>query len=241
MPVRGDIRSVQVPGAVDGWLSLHERHGRLPLDEVLAPAIELASEGFAASLMLALASHLVHAVPGAGELCPDGPLAVGQTVRLPGIARTLRAIARQGRDGFYRGEFGQGLLELGAGHFAPTDLAACAALWSTPLRATAWGHDLWTVPAPSQGYLTLAGATVAEAAGLGNDPDAPEWAHLLVESWRAVGHDRPDGVVRGGRRRRAPRPGAPGRRRRTRRRRTDGPARRQAGPRHGRARCGPFR
>jgi len=191
MPVRGDIRSVQVPGAVDGWLALHERYGRLPLDEVLAPAVELAEEGFAASILLALSSHLVHALPGADELCPDGPLAIGQTVRLPGIARTLRAIARHGRDGFYQGEFGRGLLDLGHGHFAPADLATSAAAWSTPLRAVAWGHDLWTVPPPSQGYLTLAGAAVAQAAGLGTDPDDPQWAHLLVETWRAVGHDRP--------------------------------------------------
>jgi gamma-glutamyltranspeptidase/glutathione hydrolase len=191
MPVRGDIRSVQVPGAVDGWLALHERYGRLPLDEVLAPAIELAGEGFPASIMLALASHLVHALPGAGELCPDGPLAIGQTVRVPGIARTLRAIAREGRDGFYRGEFGRGLQELGRGHFAPEDFAAGAASWHRPLRAAAWGQELWTVPPPSQGYLTLAGAAVAEAAGLGTDPDDPQWAHLLVETWRAVGHDRP--------------------------------------------------
>src|SRR5271165_765084 len=70
MPLRGDVRSVPVPGAVDGWLALHERFGRLPLGDVLAPAIELASDGFAASVMLALASHLVHALPGAGELCP---------------------------------------------------------------------------------------------------------------------------------------------------------------------------
>ena len=191
MPLRGDIRSVQVPGAVDGWLALHERYGRLPLPDVLAPAIELAEEGFPASIMLALASHLVHALPGAGELCPDGPLAIGQTVRLPGIARTLRAIAHHGRDGFYGGEFGRGLLHLGGGHFAPADFATSAAAWSTPLRANAWGHDLWTVPAPSQGYLTLAGAVVAQAAGLGSDPDDPQWAHLLVETWRAVGHDRP--------------------------------------------------
>ena len=68
MPLRGDIRSVQVPGAVDGWLALHERHGRLALAEVLAPAVELAERGFAASIMLAMASHLVHALPGAGEL-----------------------------------------------------------------------------------------------------------------------------------------------------------------------------
>jgi len=191
MPLRGDIRSVPVPGAVDGWLALHERYGRLPLAEVLAPAVELAEEGFPASLLLALASHLVHALPGAGELCPEGPLAVGQTVRLPGIARTLRAIARHGRDGFYQGEFGRSLQELGGGHFAPADFSTSAAAWSTPLRATAWGHDLWTVPPPSQGYLTLAGAVVAQEAGLGADPDDPQWAHLLVETWRAVGHDRP--------------------------------------------------
>ncbi len=197
MPVRGDIRSVQVPGAVDGWLALHERYGRLPLEAVLAPAIELAQEGFPASIMLALASSLVHALPGAAELCPDGPLDIGQSVRVPGIARTLRAIARGGRDGFYRGEFGRGLLELGGGHFAPADFMTSTADWCTPLRVRAWGHELWTVPPPSQGYLTLAGAAVAEAAGLGTDPDDPQWAHLLVETWRAVGHDRPAALYDG--------------------------------------------
>jgi gamma-glutamyltranspeptidase/glutathione hydrolase len=192
MPLRRDIRSVQVPGAVDGWLALHERHGRLPLDRVLAPAIELAEEGFPASIMLAFASHLVHELPGAGELCPDGPIEVGATVRLPGIARTLRAVAREGRAGFYGGEFGRGLLELGAGHFSPADLAASAAQWCPPLHLTAWGHQLWTVPPPSQGYLTLAGAAVADMAGLGAETTDPEWAHLLVEAWRAVGYDRPE-------------------------------------------------
>src|SRR5580700_4763688 len=119
MPLRGDIRSVQVPGAVDGWLALHERYGRLPLAEVLAPAIELSEEGFPASIMLALASTLVHALPGAGELCPDGPLDIGQRVRVPGIARTLRTIGAEGRSGFYQGEFGRGLLDLGAGQVVP--------------------------------------------------------------------------------------------------------------------------
>ncbi len=192
MPLRRDIRSVQVPGAVDGWLALHERYGRLPLDEVLAPAIELAEEGFAASIMLALASHLVHGLEGAGDLCPDGPLEVGQRVRLPGIARTLRAIASGGRDAFYEGEFGRGLHALGDGHFAADDFATSLAQWCAPLQLRAWGHDLWTVPPPAQGYLTLAGASVAEMLGLGEDPDDPLWAHLLVETWRTVGHDRPD-------------------------------------------------
>ncbi len=113
-------------------------------------------------------------------------------MRLPRIARTLRAVARDGRAGFYGGEFGRGLLELGAGHFTSGDLAQSLARWCEPLRLAAWGHQLWTVPPPSQGYLTLAGAAVAERAGLGGDPDDPAWAHLLVEAWRAVGHDRPD-------------------------------------------------
>jgi len=192
MPLRGDIRSVPVPGAVDGWLTLHARFGRLPLVEVLTPAIELAEEGFAASIMLALASHLVHELPGAGELCPQGPLEIGQRVRLPGIGRTLRSIARDGRDAFYIGEFGRGLLELGNGHFAPEDLATNGARWCKPLHLSVWDHELWTMPPPSQGYLTLAGVHVAAASGLGSDPDDPRWAHLLVESWRAVGHDRPE-------------------------------------------------
>jgi gamma-glutamyltranspeptidase/glutathione hydrolase len=197
MPLRGDIRSVPVPGAVDGWLALHERFGRLPLERVLTPAIELAEDGFPASIMLAFASHLVHALAGAGELCPGGPLEIGATVRLPGLARTLRAVAREGRAGFYEGEFGRGLLELGAGHFSRDDLAAGAAQWCAPLQLAAWGHELWTVPPPSQGYLTLAGAAVAEQAGLGADPTDPAWARLLVETWRAVGHDRPDALYDG--------------------------------------------
>ena len=134
MPLRGDIRSVQVPGALDGWLTLHERYGRLPLADVVAPAVELADDGFPASIMLALASHLVHALPGAGELCPDGPLRIGQRVRVPGIARTLRAVGRDGRSAFYQGEFGRGLLELGAGHFHPEDFASSAATWCAPLH-----------------------------------------------------------------------------------------------------------
>ncbi len=191
MPIRNDIRSAEVPGAVDGWLALHQRFGRLPLGAVLAPAIELAREGFSASMMLALASHLVHGLPGAHQLCPNGPLEVGQRVTLPGLARTLRAIADQGRDAFYQGEFGRGLLALGGGHFEAADLSLSTAEWCEPLRLRAWGHDLWTVPPPSQGYLTLAGAGIAEAVGLGEDPDDPLWAHLVVESARAAGHDRP--------------------------------------------------
>jgi gamma-glutamyltranspeptidase/glutathione hydrolase len=191
MVLRGDIRSVPVPGAVDGWLALHQRYGRLPWPDLLAPAISLADEGFAASTILGFASHLVAALPGASQLCPDGPLRPRQIVRLPGIARTLRSLASDGRDGFYGGEFGRALLALGAGEYRPDDLARPVAEWAEPLMLRAFGHDLWTVPAPSQGYLTLAGARIAEEAGLPDDPADPLWPHLIAESGRAAGFDRP--------------------------------------------------
>jgi gamma-glutamyltranspeptidase/glutathione hydrolase len=191
MPVRRDLRTVPVPGAVDGWLALHARWGRLPLGAVFAPAIELAEEGFVASLMLTLASHLIHEVPGAQELCPDGPLHLEEHVRLPSVARTLRAIVREGREGFYQGEFGHALIETGGGIFTAGDLARSLAQWDEPLRLRVWAHDLWTMPPPSQGYLTLASSWIAEQLGIGTDPSDPLWAHLVVEASRAAGHDRP--------------------------------------------------
>jgi gamma-glutamyltranspeptidase/glutathione hydrolase len=191
MPLRGDIRSVPVPGAVDGWLALHDAYGRLPWATVLEPAIELAEDGFAASLILSFASTLVLDVPGASQLCAGGAPAEGQRVRLPGVARTLRALADHGRDGFYGGEFGRSLLSMGAGEYAAEDLATPMAEWVEPLSVRAFGHDLWTVPPPSQGYVTLASAVIADHAGLAADVADPAWAHVIAESAHAAAHDRP--------------------------------------------------
>jgi gamma-glutamyltranspeptidase/glutathione hydrolase len=190
MPFRGDIRSVPVPGCVDGWVSLHDRFGRLPLGRVLAPARRLAGDGFPASPLLARAVGLVAALPEAADYVAGGRLAAGDRVRRPGVARTLDAIAARGRAGFYLGEFGEELLELGAGEFTPADLERVQAEWCEPVHAHAWGHDLYTVPPPSQGYLTLAGALIAEGLPLdAADPGA--FLHLLVESAAWAGHDRP--------------------------------------------------
>jgi gamma-glutamyltranspeptidase/glutathione hydrolase len=191
MPLRGDIRSVPVPGAVDGWLALHERYGRLAWGVVLEPAIALAEDGFVASSILGFASHLVADIPGASQLCPGGPLRPNQLVRLPGVARTLRALASDGRDGFYGGEFGRALVELGQGEYSTDDLAQSSAEWTEPLVLHAFGHDLWTVPPPSQGYLTLASAWIAEQVGMPVDPADPLWPHLIAEASRVAGFDRP--------------------------------------------------
>src|SRR5437764_13425207 len=112
MPFRGDIRAVPVPGCVDGWVSLHERFGRLPLAGVLEPARACAAEGFPASPLLAAAVPQLAGLPEAADYLA-GPLGPGDLVRRPGCARTLAAVAADGRAAFYEGEFGEGLVRLG--------------------------------------------------------------------------------------------------------------------------------
>ncbi len=195
MPFRDDIRSVPVPGCVDGWLALHERFGRLPLADVLAPAVDAADNGFPASPTLAQAIPLVADVAGADDYTSGGRVRAGTVLRRPGVARALRAVVADGRSGWYEGEFGEGLLALGqrqdgTAEYEPADLATPAADWVPALGLRAFGHDLWTVPPNSQGYLTLAAAWIAEGLALPDDPDDPLWAHLLVEAARQAGHDR---------------------------------------------------
>jgi gamma-glutamyltranspeptidase/glutathione hydrolase len=187
MPFRGDIRTVTVPGCVDGWCVLHERYGRLDLAEVLAPAIAYADDGFPASLLLAFVAPMVADVPGVDEAFTR-PVADGQRLRRPGTAEALRAVVAHGRDGFYGGAFGEGLLALGGGEYEASDLEP-AARWVEPLGLRAWGHDLWTMPPSSQGYLILAGAGVLDPLDL-PDPDEATWPHLLAEAARLTGADR---------------------------------------------------
>ena len=187
MPLHGDVASVPVPGAVDGWLALHDRYGRLPLADVLAEAVRIADDGFAASPLLAERSGEVAGLEGNTDI-PAG-LRAGAVVRRPGTARAFRAIIEQGRDGYYGGEFGEGLLALGAGEYNEDDLARPIARWVKPVRAEAFGHVLWTVPPTSQGYLTLAGAWIADGLDLG-DSDDGRWAHLLIEAASQAAHDR---------------------------------------------------
>ncbi len=193
MPMRNDVRSVTVPGCVDGWVALHERFGSLPLGLVLRPAIELAEGGFPASPLLVGSIAILddRARASLAELVTQAarPAAL---VQRPGVARSLRAVATGGRAAFYTGEFGDGLLALGDGWFAPADLATSQCEWVAPLCASAWGVDLWTMPPNSQGYLTLGAAALAAEFELPTDPDDPFFAHLLIEAATAAGHDRPD-------------------------------------------------
>ena len=109
MPLRRDVRSVPVPGAVDGWLALHGRHGRLPLADVLAPAIELASDGFAASVMLALATISSTRCPEPASSARRDRSRSASACVCPASPARWAPSRSGGRDAFYEGEFGHGL------------------------------------------------------------------------------------------------------------------------------------
>jgi gamma-glutamyltranspeptidase/glutathione hydrolase len=192
IPMVGDVRAATVPGCVDGWLALHERFGRRPLAEVLAPAESLARDGFPASPLLARSAPLVAGVEGSSDYPTDASLRPGDRVQRPLVAGVLQAIVEGGRQAFYEGAFGAGLVALGDGLFTDADLATPQATWVEPLHVDAWGHEVWTVPPPSQGYLTLAAAWMADGLELPTDPDADAWPHLLSECSRQAGYDRPD-------------------------------------------------
>jgi gamma-glutamyltranspeptidase/glutathione hydrolase len=188
MPPAGDVRAAPVPGCVDGWLTLHERFGRLALTDVLEPARSYAADGFPASPILAVVAPRVAVLPGGEDFA--AATHPGAIVRRPGVARSLDAIASDGRAGFYGGEFGKGLIELGKGEYDAGDLDRVNADWVTPISVDVWDRRVWTVPPNSQGYLTLAGAWIANGLPLPADADDPSWAHLTIEAARYAAHDR---------------------------------------------------
>jgi gamma-glutamyltranspeptidase/glutathione hydrolase len=198
MPREHDMRSVTVPGCLDGWLALHARLGRLDFPVLLEDATRYAVEGFPVSAYFA--GPLRRRAGAERSVQADGPLTAvqaGDPIRRPGLARVLAAIADGGRSGFYLGEFGATLVQLGDGQFVEDDLRIDQAQWTAPLSLDVWGRRLWTPAPPSQGYLTLSAAWLAQRAGLDSEPDDPAWAHLLIEAMRQAAVDRPAALFDG--------------------------------------------
>jgi gamma-glutamyltranspeptidase / glutathione hydrolase len=190
MPFLHDVRSITIPGCVDGLVALHERFGSLPLADLLAPACHLADEGFPVSPTLADASTGIGPDDRMLAFGAPEPLTRGRRLVLKGVSKALQAIAAHGRAGFYQGPAGEELLAVGGGEFTRDDLRVRQADWVTPLQMPAFGRRLWAVPPNSQGYLALAGAWIAEQVGFPDDPDDERWAFLLVEAARQAAYDR---------------------------------------------------
>ena len=194
--------SVGVPGTVDGMWEVHQRFGRLEWATLLDPAIELAGgfpvrPRFLNSLGDAMVAALQAFPASAEQFLPRGgrPPAVGDTLRQPDLARTLRRLRDLGRDDFYLGETADLIvaeMERGGGILTRRDLAEYQAVWREPVAFEYRGHTVISMPPPSSG-----GVTMAQTAGMLERYDlasrgwqSAQTIHLHAETWRRGYADR---------------------------------------------------
>lgn len=190
-------RSGGVPGFVALMHALHKGNGEMPWADVLAPAIELAEQGFTvdSGLARAVEAHredLARWPSSARVFLPGGhPIRVGDTLRQPDLARTLRRIAEHGPDGFYAGETARLIAE--GTPITTQDLKDYQVLERDPLMGSFRGLQLVTMGPPSSGGLVLLQVLRVleglDLAAVGADPDGA-FAHLLAEALRHAHADR---------------------------------------------------
>jgi gamma-glutamyltranspeptidase/glutathione hydrolase len=195
--IKGDLPScgpytVTVPGAVAGWIALHERFGRLPLAADLAAATWYAENGFpvmeiTAGLWSGAAPVLAEDRESAATFLIEGrPPAAGEVFRNPALARSLRRIAESGRRGFYQGPTAEAIVEVVREHggvMDPADLAEFEAEWVDPLQITYRGWRVAELPPNGQGIAALLMLRILERFPLG------EWGfhssralHAMIEA-----------------------------------------------------------
>ncbi len=188
-----DIHSVTVPGAVAGWDALRSRFGRLPFSESLAPAILYADEGFPVSEIIAgewdfWKEILTKTDNARATYLIDGTRApaAGEVFRNPDLVRSLRRIAANGRDGFYRGETAAAILALSdslGGTMAADDLTEFEAEWVTPIETTYRGWTVSEIPPNSQGIAALMMLEIMERSPLGEYGfHSPRALHTMIEA-----------------------------------------------------------
>ncbi len=186
--------AVTVPGAIDGWATLLRDHGTMSLADVLAPAIDAAQNGFIVTPRVAhdwagLVDKIkLHAGARQHLLVEGRSPRVGETMRFPALAATLQAIARDGRDAFYRGAVAEDIVaelrELGGLHTLE-DFAAQKATYVTPLSIPYGGVELNELPPNNQGIVALIMLRMLDRLGVRQyGASSVERYHLLLECGR---------------------------------------------------------
>jgi gamma-glutamyltranspeptidase/glutathione hydrolase len=191
---------VSVPGAVDGWFALHERFGKLPMKDVLAPAIGYANDGHPVAPVIA--GYWVRSVARYGDFpgfreqfTLDGraPRA-GEIWRNPNLGRTYARIAREGRDAFYRGELPrvvEAYIREQGGYLAAADFAAHRGEWVDPVSSNYRGYDVWELPPNGQGIAALQILNILEAYDLkAMGFGSVDHIHHFVEAKKLAFEDR---------------------------------------------------
>jgi len=179
--------SIAVPGTVAGLWAVHERHGRMPLAEVAAPAIESARHGYEVTAgqtkAFALLAEIYRMTPGTWALLSNGEAVAqpGEVLRNAPLADTLACLVEDGEAAFYEGDIACAIVEAGEGWVTPQDLATYAAVFRKPLHGR---YRDWHLRAPAMpsvtGGMLFAALKHLEAGGpLPRVFDVPAWERIV--------------------------------------------------------------
>jgi gamma-glutamyltranspeptidase/glutathione hydrolase len=198
MPQSG-ILSVSVPGAVEGWKKLHGRFGRLPWQDLFAPAVYYARNGFPVTEIIAehwkdSEAKLAADAEARRVFLPGGvPPKTGEIFRNPDLARAFELLARLGPDAFYKGPIAEALLRTSrrlGGVLAPEDLSEFEAEWVEPISTTYRGWTVYELPPNSQGIAALEMLNIMEHFPLPEWPAASARAcHVKIEAQKLAYED----------------------------------------------------
>ena len=191
-----------IPGTVAGMWAAHKKYGTLDWERLLAPAVDLAEQGFVVHEKLA--NNIDHYIERTKEASINNNFSeyfahakAGTTFKQPELAKTLKAIQQQGKDGFYKGDVAKHIVDFmqqNGGLITYEDLLAYKAVWRKPLHLNWQGYELVTAPPPSSG-----GVAVAQWIGMLEAYDAThdlpaqnstEYIHVMSEIGKRVFADR---------------------------------------------------
>ena len=191
-----------IPGTVAGMWAAHKKYGTLDWERLLAPAVDLAEQGFVVHEKLA--NNIDHYIERTKEAAINNNFSeyfahakAGTTFKQPELAKTLKAIQQQGKDGFYKGDVAKHIVDFmqqNGGLITYEDLLAYKAVWRKPLHLNWQGYELVTAPPPSSG-----GVAVAQWIGMLEAYDAThdlpaqnstEYIHVMSEIGKRVFADR---------------------------------------------------
>src|SRR6195952_3820455 len=188
--------AVSIPGAVDAWTVILRDHGKLGLDTLLQPAIKAAEEGYIVAPRIAFDwknqfEKLKKGVNTERYLLPGGKAAVaGDVIHQHELGKTLRAIAKNGRDAFYKGAIAEDMVEtlrgIGGLHTLE-DFAAHSTETTVPIGTLYKGHDVWQCPPNGPGITMLVMLNVLSHFDLTKYPSMSiERFHLEAEAARVA-------------------------------------------------------
>lgn len=191
---------VTVPGCVDGWFAMHQKFGKLPMKELLQPAIDYGTKGFPVSEVIAYEMESNYEglkdQPGfAATYLRNGTTPKkGDVFKNPDLANTYQLISDKGRDAFYKGKIARTIsdfMKKHGGFLAYDDFANHTSNWIEPVSINYRGYDIWELPPNGQGTAALQMLNILEGYDIASMGfGSTEYLHILTEAKKLAYEDR---------------------------------------------------